>query len=221
MSTAGVRGTRWGRALPLIVLSLAAIAAMSVLVARNVLAAQVTMQNGTFQFASTRVAGTNTAFGIATANQQDGTNKKVLRTSMKTATLNGFCLSKVQTVPGVGDVTFRFQSGDGDASTSEFTATNVLFDVDGFRSTGVGMVLKGNVQMGISAQDVQSTGTDNPLDVSTALGAWAIQSPDSSISEMRGLLRSATLPVAAIPGMKITAKVGGAQCNDTGEALPK
>jgi hypothetical protein len=220
-SNSPLKGTRWRRAVPMMVVGVGAVWAMTSAIQQNVLAASLVMQNGTFQFSTSQITGTDTAFGIATANQQDGSNAKTLRTSMRTAQLNGFCLSKQQSFAGLGTVTFRLTTGDGNASTSEFTAQNVSFDVDNFTASGNGMVLGGNVQMGISAMDVQTTGTDNPLDVAEPAGAWAINSPQSSIYGMRGELRSATLPIAAIPGLHITAKINGAQCNDAGQALPQ
>lgn len=223
MKAAAEGGTRWGRALPVIGLGFALMVAMVTMTWQQVLAASWTMQNGTFQFSSSQVAGTDTAFGIAESPQQNGA-KRSLRTSMKSATLNGFCLSKVENFAVLGNVTFRFESGDGSASTNEFAATNVVFDVDNFKSSGAnGMVLGGNTQMGLSSLGVESTGTDNPLDVpsGTTTGWWAIQSPNAVINEVRGELRSAELPLATIPGMRITATKNGAQCNDAGEALPR
>lgn len=214
-------GTSWRRALPLMLVAAAVVAAMLVMVQRNVLAAGVVYQGTTAKFATGRVSGENVGFGMRdmTARSSAGTatTKKVLSAGFATGTLDGFCLSQVQVLPVLGDVVIKVTAGDGNAATREIQAVNVQFDVAQLRGAGSGVNLDGMVHIGVASQDITTlTGVDNPLGAPLGIGWFGIDATKGDIHEAKGHLHNAEIggPMG-LPNLKITVTpraAGGTEC---------
>lgn len=217
-------GTAWRRTLPLLLLALAAMGGVLALVRADVLAATVTYQGTTAKFATGRVTGQNVGFGMAqrTVVNADGSTavKNVLSAGFATGSLDGFCLSQVQSVPVVGDVVIKLTAGDGDPGTREISAVNVQFDIAQLRGNSTGVNLDGRVHIGIASQDITTlTGVDNPLKAPIGSGWWGIDATAGDIFAAKGFLYDAEIggPMN-LPGLKITVtpkSAGGTECWST------
>lgn len=233
MTTTGdvTYATSWPRSVVLAMLALLAVGGMLGLMRANVLASAVTYQGSSAKFSSSRVTGEDVGFGMANMTSKDGSGalstKKVLRAGFATGSLNGFCLSQVQSLPVIGPVTIKVTAGDNDSSTSEIQAVNVQFDLAELRGTGGaagnGVNLDGKVHIGLASSDVTTLpGADNPLDAPTLEGGqgyFGIDATKGDLFNLRGALHNAEIggPMA-LPNLQITVVPGGSQC-DT-DALP-
>lgn len=223
-------GTSWRRALPLMVLALAAMATSLTLLQQQIFAASVTYQGNAAKFSTGRVTGQDVGFGMRqlSSKSSDGvvTTKNVLSAGFATGTLDGFCLSQVQDVPVIGEVVIKVSAGDGNAATREISATNVQFDIASLRGAGTGVNLDGRVQIGMASQDITTLpNTDNPLGAPTGTGWWGIDATAGDIFSAKGFLYDAEIggPMD-LPGLKITVmpkSAGGIECwNTIGDAVP-
>lgn len=229
MSTPGERaaaayGTSWRRSLPMLALALAGVGGVVGLVRAEVIAASVTYQGSTAKFATGRVTGQDVGFGMAqrTVKNADGTTsvKNVLSAGFATGTLDGFCLSQVQSVPVIGEVIIKLTAGDGNAATREINAINVQFDIAQLRGNNTGVNLDGRVQIGMASQDITTlAGVDNPLEAPTGTGWWGIDATAGDIFAAKGHLYDAEIggPMT-LPNLKITVtprSAGGTECWST------
>lgn len=223
-------GTRWRRALPLMLLGFAAMAGVLTLSRHELLAASVTYQGTTAKFSSARVTGQDVGFGMTqlTSKAPNGSTavRNVLSAGFATGTLDGLCVSQVQSVPVIGDVVIKLTAGDGDSSTREVQATNVQLDITQLRGAGTGINLDGRVQIGMASQDITTlSGVDNPLSAPTGTGWWGIDATAGDIFGAKGYLYDAEIggPMK-LPGLRITVvpkAAGGTECWATpGDSTP-
>lgn len=141
----------------------------------------------------------------------------MLSAGFATGTLDGFCLSQVQSLPVIGDVVVRVTAGDGDASTREIDAVNVQFDVVQLRGRNAGVNLDGMVHIGVASQDITTlTGVDNPLGAPLGIGWFGIDATKGDIHEAKGFLYDAEIggPIN-LPNLRISVlprSAGGTEC---------
>lgn len=189
-------GTRWGRAGAAVGLSGSLLAAMGAMVSTNVLAAHVSIdsQASPSQFNTSKLTGQDVAFGMAQANV-NGATKSVLRAGFAQATLDGFCVSKTESVLGIFDVTLKVTSGNG-AAGDDIIARNASFDLTQLRGTQIN--LEGKDQVGQATADVTTTKTGGVFDANP-LGApeagygkgWvAIDASRGTLTNLKGKLYS-------------------------------
>ncbi|TCJ21910.1 DUF6230 family protein [Nocardioides jejuensis] len=223
---AAAYGTRWRQTAPLLLLAFLMMAAALTLLRQNVLAAVVTYQGSTAKFSSGRVTGQDVGFGMAQVNVAGAGTKTVLAAGFATGTLDGLCVSQVQTLPVIGDVVIKLTSGDGNSSTREIEATNVQLDITQLRGSGTGINLDGRVQIGMASQDITTlAGVDNPLSAPTGTGWWGIDATAGDIFSAKGYLYDAEIggPMT-LPGLRISVtpkSAGGTECWSTpGDATP-
>lgn len=225
-----VHGTSWRRALPLMLAALLALGVVLALVQRNVLGVSVAYQGTTAKFATGRVSGENVGFGmrqITTRTSGGGTETRtVLGAGFATGTLDGFCLSQVQSLAPFGDVIIKVTAGDGDPATREIDAVNVQFDIAQLRGQGAGVNLDGMVHIGVSSDDLTTlAGVDNPLGAPTGIGWFGIDATKGDIHQARGYLHDAEIggPMG-LPNLSITVTpraAGGTECwGSIGDATP-
>lgn len=223
-------GTRWRRTVPLMLLGFAAMAGILTLGRQEVLAASVTYQGTTAKFSSGRVTGQDVGFGMSqlTTKSGDGstTVRNVLAAGFATGSLDGLCISQVQTVPLIGDVVVKLTAGDGDSGTREIQANNVQLDITQLRGSGTGVNLDGRVQIGMASQDITTlAGVDNPLGAPTGTGWWGIDATAGDIFSAKGHLYDAEIggPMK-LPGLRISVvpkAAGGTECWSTpGDSTP-
>lgn len=223
---AAAYGTRWRQTAPLLLLAFLMMAAALTLLRQNVLAAVVTYQGSTAKFSSGRVTGQDVGFGMAQVNVAGAGTKTVLAAGFATGSLDGLCVSQVQTLPVIGDVVIKLTSGDGNSSTREIEATNVQLDITQLRGSGTGINLDGRVQIGMASQDITTlAGVDNPLSAPTGTGWWGIDATAGDIFSAKGYLYDAEIggPMT-LPGLRISVTpkaAGGTECWSTpGDATP-
>lgn len=203
--------------MPLMVLAFAAMAGLMALLRQDVLAAAVTYQGSTAKFSSGRVSGQDIGFGMAQVNVAGAGTRNVLAAGFATGSLDGLCVSQVQSVPLIGDVVIKLTSGDGDSATREIKATNVQLDITQLRGSGTGINLDGRVQIGMASQDVTTlAGVDNPLGAPTGTGWWGIDATAGDIFSAKGYLYDAEIggPMR-LPGLRISVTpkaAGGTEC---------
>lgn len=223
-------GTSWRRALPLMLLALAAMAATLVMLKQQVFAAAVTYQGTAAKFSTGRVTGQDIGLGMRQLSSKSSggvvSTKNVLSAGFAVGSLDGFCLSQVQNVPVIGDVVIKVRAGDGNAATREISAANVQFDIASLRGNGTGVNLDGRVQIGMASQDITTLpNTDNPLGAPTGIGWWGIDATAGDIFNAKGFLYDAEIggPLT-LPGLAITVvpkAAGGTECwNTIGDAVP-
>lgn len=192
-------GTRWRRTAALAALALSLIASALVLMRLEVLAAPgVVYQGSTAKFASGRVTGQDVGFGMSqmTRKNPDGTTSTVdvLSAGFATGTLDGFCLSQVESIAPFGDVVIRVTAGDGDSATMETDAVNVQFDITDLRGNGTGVNLDGMVHLGVATSDITTLpGVDNPLGAPTGTGWFGIDATKGDLFGVKGWLYNAEI----------------------------
>lgn len=147
------QGTRWGRTAGAAGLALATLGALASLTWHNALGldATILIQDGNASFSSSQITADDVAFGVAPVRLGNGTWKNVLRAGFASASLNGLCISKTETVAGVLKYTIKLTAGDGTA-TLESQANNAALDVTSLR--GVGVLLQGSTQLGQASTDL-------------------------------------------------------------------
>lgn len=203
--------------MPLALVAFAAMAGLMTLLRQDVLAAAVTYQGSTAKFSSGRVSGQDIGFGMAQVNVAGAGTRNVLAAGFATGSLDGLCVSQVQSVPLIGDVVIKLTSGDGESSTREVKATNVQLDITQLRGSGTGINLDGRVQIGMASQDVTTlAGVNNPLAAPTGIGWWGIDATAGDIFSAKGYLYDAEIggPMT-LPGLRITVTpkaAGGTEC---------
>lgn len=219
MNDSAVYGTSWRRTVPMAILGLAAMSTLAGLARADVLASNLVYQGSPMQLSSTRVTGLDVGFGMSTMQSKNAagvvTTKNVLSAGFATGSVNGMCLSQVQNVPLIGDVTIKLKVGDGNASTLETKAVNVQFDVASLRSNNSGVNLDGMVHIGVASSDITTLpGVDNPLGAPTGVGWFGLDASKGDLYEVRGRLHNVEIggPMA-LPGLKITVVPGGSQCD--------
>lgn len=182
-------GTRWRRSALPIGVGLGLVAASTTAVATSAfgLNASLVIQNSGVSFASSRVVATDAGLGMTVINGQDGNKRNLLRMGFAGASLNGLCISKTETILGVGAVTIRLTSGDNDNTTNEIRAANAAFDVIELQAKGTGVQLHGSVQIGLSTPDVTTVPgaapfSNNPLgQVNSAFTSGKLENYDPAI----------------------------------------
>lgn len=212
-------GTRWRRTLPAAALGLVAVASVLGMMRAGVLAAPgVTYQGSAAKFSSGRVTGQDVGFGMSTMTRKgaDGTTSpvRVLSAGFATGTLDGFCLSQVESIAPFGSVVIRVTAGDGNPATREINAVNVQFDITELRGNGTGLNLDGIVQMGLATQDVTTLpGVDNPLGAPLGTGNYGIDATAGDLHQVKGYLYNAEIggPMQ-LPNLRIQVGPGVPQC---------
>lgn len=223
-------GTSWRRALPLMLAAFATMAGVVALVRHDVMAASVTYQGTTAKFSSGRVTGQDIGFGMSRITAKDAagstSTRTVLAAGFATGSLDGLCVSQVQSLPVIGDVVIKLTAGDGNSSTREVNAANVQLDITQLRANGTGINLDGRVQIGMASQDITTLpGVDNPLGAPTGTGWWGIDATAGDIFNAKGYLYDAEIggPMN-LPGLRISVvpkAAGGTECWSTpGDATP-
>lgn len=210
----------------MVLVAFAVMAGMVTLLRQDVLAAVVTYQGTTAKFSSGRVSGQDIGFGMAQVNVAGVGARNVLAAGFATGSLDGLCVSQVQTLPVIGDVVVKLTAGDGNSTTREISATNVQLDITQLRGSGTGINLDGRVQIGMASQDVTTlAGVDNPLGAPTGTGWWGIDATAGDIFSAKGYLYDAEIggPIS-LPGLRISVTpkaAGGTECWSTpGDATP-
>lgn len=146
-------GTRWGRMAAALVASLGTLGALASLTWNHAfgLDSTIIIQDGNATFSSSQIMADDAAFGMAPVRLGNGTWKNVLRAGFATATLNGLCISKTETVAGLVKYTIKLTAGDGTAAL-ESRANNAALDVTSLR--GAGINLQGSTQIGQASTDL-------------------------------------------------------------------
>lgn len=189
--------TRWGRFVAFFGVSGAALAAMASMMGSSVLATFVSVnsQADPARFNTSQLDGQDVAFGMV-QTQVNGVTKSVLRAGLATATLDGFCVSKTESVLGLFNVTIMVTAGNN-AAGADIAASNATFDLISLRGSSIN--LSGKNQIGQAVTDVTTTRTGtnfdaNPLAGSTAgygKGWVGIDSSSGSLKTVKGRLYSA------------------------------
>ncbi|RNL65075.1 hypothetical protein EFK50_03620 [Nocardioides marmoriginsengisoli] len=229
-------GTRWRRTGVLLGAGLAVVVALVALVRTSVIASSIVVQNASASFSSSAIVGQDVGLGVVPILRSNGSTGSVLRAGFATVSLNGFCLSKTETIAGF-TYTITLSAGDGNLATNEITANNAVFDLSSMRSAGQagqatnGLVLQGIDQLGLAATDVTTTRTGgvfdaNPLEASTSgygKGAFGIDATSGSLSSVKGTLWDAQVNGSInLPNLKIAVTPGtGTACSAAGSAYPK
>lgn len=166
-TSTGRFGTRWRRVSGLMVIGLGLTTAMGAATFNGVLGFEASLaiinSNGTnnlngFSMSASRIQATDAGFGMAPVPQANGTWKNVLRAGFSGATITGLCLMKSETLPVIGDVTIGLTIP---SSAGNITANNGIFDISDIAgdTTGTGLSLKGNTQVGLSTADITTVST--------------------------------------------------------------
>lgn len=152
-------GTRWRRAAFGIVAGVLGISAMTGAVLTNVAGfeANLTVMNPNadtdlngFSFSSNQIHAVDAGFGMAPMKLQNGTWKNVLRAGFRTATITGLCLSKVESLPVLGNYTVTLSSpGTITADNGVFDLTDIVGD-----KSSTGIALQGTAQIGLATPDI-------------------------------------------------------------------
>lgn len=147
------RGTRWRRMALLMGASLGTLGTLATLTWQQVLGFEATLviQDGNATFSSSQITADDAAFGMAPVRLGDGTWKNVLRAGFASASLDGLCVSKTETVVGGIKYTLKLTSGDAGAGL-ETKAANAALDVTTLR--GAGINLQGSTQLGQATTDL-------------------------------------------------------------------
>lgn len=172
-------GTRWRRAGIMATASMAVVMFLGSMIWTNSLGfnASIIIQNSPMSFSSSRIVANDVGFGVTSVQTQSGERHNVLRAGFASAGLNGLCVSKTESIAGIGNVTFRLTSGDGNAATQEIQAQNAAFDITSLRAQGAtGIRLEGTVQLGLSTPDITTTPGEAPF-TSNPLGQVPSGSP--------------------------------------------
>lgn len=208
-----VNGTRWGRALPAMVVGLALVVSTLGMLQAQVLALNFTVSDTSGEFASTGIRGEDVGFGMAEMTTRNGQTRKVLRAGFASGSMNGFCYSRTETIPIVGSVFFKLTAGDGDPSTYEISANNAVFDIQELKGSGTGVNLDGVVQLGLATQDITTLpGVDNPLD-QMGTGYFGIDATKGDLHQVRGTLWNADITGnITLPKLGITVSPSGTGC---------
>ncbi|MFE6509920.1 DUF6230 family protein [Nocardioides sp. NPDC057767] len=160
-------GTRWRRMVAATTVGLGLLGAMVVAMGSSASAVfnpTLTINNGSSTFSSSRIHAADAAFGTALVQTQASASSggdwtPVLRAGFASATMNGFCLSRVEDVGALGSYTIRLTAGDDDQTTNEISAQRVAFDITQLRAaSSPGVNLQGTAQIGLATTDL----TTNP-----------------------------------------------------------
>ncbi|KQY57049.1 MULTISPECIES: DUF6230 family protein [unclassified Nocardioides] len=131
------------------------------------------------QFSSAKLSTTNVGIGVVPVQLRDAASqtasKYALRMGFAGGTLDGFCVSQTESILGQ-DWTIRLTARDNQLNVNDVSGKNVQFDVSNVTSSsapntsGNGIVLRGNVALGVTPQTIttwkDAGGVDavNPLD---------------------------------------------------------
>lgn len=160
-------GTRWRRMVAATTVGFGLLAGMVATMgssASAVFSPTLTINNGSSTFSSTNIHAADAAFGTSLVQTQAAASSggdwtPVLRAGFASATMNGFCLSRVEEVGMLGSYTIRLTSGDDDPATNEINAQMAVFDITQLRAAaGPGINLQGVAQIGLASTDL----TTNP-----------------------------------------------------------
>jgi hypothetical protein len=237
-------GTRWRRTVAPLIVGGILLAVLGTLLWRQVLAVQLTIQGNGMSFSSTEIFGQNVAFGMVPITTTSTTDKPVLRAGVAIASLNGLCVSKTETVAGF-TATLKLTAGDGNASTTEISAKNAIFDMTSLgdpNSSGTkqsSVYLNGAVQLGVASTDVttvrdangnyvanplwpdtDANGTPNPAPTGYGEGWTGIYGTSGDLKSVHGTLWDAQIKGnIVLPNLKIQVIPGTAQsCQDAAKA---
>lgn len=221
-------GTRWGRATAMAVVGLAAIVAMASLVMQHVLATYVLInaQSTPASFNTSALVGQDVGFGMVPANVA-GTGKAVLRAGFATASLDGFCVSKTETIAGL-TIVLKITAGNNAAGTSgDITAKNATFDLLSFKSSGSGVSMSGMDQIGLTTDDITTTRTGGAYDInplggpsaSNGQGWVGIDASQGAFNQLKGKIYTAEVEGDInLPHLSITTSPSGTACDDPSAA---
>ena len=173
-----------------------------------------------FDFSAAQIQATDVGFGTApltSITSGGGTaTRPVLRAGFATAQLTALCISKTESVPGIGDVVFKL-SVPADRTV---TANAASFDLTSLRGAGTtGIHLRGSAQIGQAAADLTTLPGSkpfeaNPLDAPTTNQGYGWTGIDANAGDLRNV--SGTLWQAQISGdirlPDMSIKVGGSAC---------
>ncbi|MEU4455053.1 DUF6230 family protein [Nocardioides sp. NPDC023903] len=160
-------GTRWRRMAAATTVGFGLLAGMVATMgssASAVFSPTLTTNNGSSTFSSTNIHAADAAFGTSLVQTQAAASSggdwtPVLRAGFASATMNGFCLSRVEEVGMLGSYTIRLTSGDDDPATNEINAQMAVFDITQLRAAAApGINLQGVAQIGLASTDL----TTNP-----------------------------------------------------------
>lgn len=185
-------GTRWGRTCLMAGVGLAVLGGGASMMWTNVLAvnANLQIQGSAMGFSASEVDAVQAGFGVVPITTYPGgtaTTKDVLRAGFATATIDGLCISKVESLPLVGTYVVTLTSSDGTlgvSPSSDLRAANTTLDLSSITGgtqsgqAGNGINLAGTDQIGLTSADVTTTYangsslpySDNPLGAPTDTG---------------------------------------------------
>ncbi|MFW6868537.1 DUF6230 family protein [Nocardioides sp. CPCC 206347] len=146
-------GTRWKRLAGALTASLGTLAALASITWQNAFGidATIIIQDGNATFSASQINANDAAFGMAPVRLGNGNWKNVLRAGFATATLDGLCISKTETLAGLVKYTIKLTAGDGTAAL-ESRANNATLDVTTLR--GAAISLQGSTQLGQATTDL-------------------------------------------------------------------
>lgn len=185
-------GTRWRRMVAATTVGFGLLAGMVATMgssASAVFSPSLTINNGSSTFSSTNIHAADAAFGTSLVQTQAAASSggdwtPVLRAGFASATMNGFCLSRVEEVGMLGSYTIRLTSGDDDPATNEINAQRAVFDITRLRAAAApGVNLQGVAQIGLASTDL----TTNPGSAPYAANPMGLpQAFDSSWYQFSG-----------------------------------
>ncbi|MGK2876083.1 MAG: DUF6230 family protein, partial [Nocardioides sp.] len=158
------------------------------------------------QFNTAQLSTTDVAFAMTPLTLRSGTSgtstQYALRFGFAQGMLDGFCISQSKSILGL-DYTIRITARNGSTGSFDVTGNKLQFDVTTVSSTsspanGNGIQLKGDVQLGVTAQSVttwkNAAGTadePNPLegpssytDINGRL--WGVDSSNADLYNLKG-----------------------------------
>lgn len=149
-------GTRWRRMTALLGAGLGTLGALATLTWHQALGFEATLviQDGNATFSTNQLTADDAAFGMAPVRLGNGTWKNVLRAGFATASLDGLCVSKTETVVGGIKYTLKLTSGDNGTGL-ETKAANAALDLTTLR--GASIDLQGSTQLGQATTDLTTT----------------------------------------------------------------
>ncbi|WP_018156531.1 DUF6230 family protein [Demetria terragena] len=223
--TAPVRpryGTRWKRALCVLVPAVGLTVGAATFTAQDVMASAVVFQDKPSSIATGGLIGDKAGIGVVQTKRSVGgdvTTSDVIRVSLASMRIDGLCISQQQDIAGL-TYTVRVTAGDGKAGTYETTGSNATLDMTEIRGDGdPGINLDGLVELGVSAESLTTTESSgkpdpNPLDAPSGTGWFGIDADVGSFSDVRGTTHGLRLEsLAKIPGFTLSVEPGDKPCS--------
>lgn len=202
-----MRRTRWKHFAAILTPSVAAAAVLTVAVAQGALAASFFISGDTFKISADSLTGKGMSiYGMVDVTRQ-GKLVPVAVTGVRTAKIEGLCLSVLFPIPVLGTYTLRL-TGDHDRPA---TARNMFFDVSLLNASDAKM---NDLGIGVAAGSL-TTGEVSPGDRDSKFfdpNSVAMQSASATLNNLRLNGVAASMGSLDLPGAKLSFKSGAGEC---------